>query len=106
MGVPVYEFEGDSVTRKWIHYWEDTDSGEFYWKDSEPKKQEPDTPTFKDKVEEKIREKMADGTIEYGDIKKHDDEAKKALVSITMPDGTEAKGIVTDDNGTLNFKKL
>ena len=95
-GVSVFD-EVDGVIKKYNLTFYTDENGNAYWGDREPKVTPPTrTPSFTERVNDFIAEKIAAGTIKFGYVEETLEPAKKALVSAIMPDNSEKKAIVTE----------
>jgi len=99
-GISVFD-EVDGVIKKYNLMFYTDENGNAYWGDREPKPTQPThEPSFVERVNNFIAEKIADGTIKFGYIEEVLEQAKKALVSAIMPDNSEKRAIVTEaDDG-------
>ncbi len=95
-GVSVFD-EVDGVIKKYNLMFYTDEDGNAYWGDREPKATSPPRePSFIERVNDFIAEKIVDGTIKFGYIEEVLEQAKKALVSAIMPDNNVKKAIVTE----------
>ena len=102
--IPVMDGIDDALWENDILVWEDTD-GNWFWKNGEPKAQSD----FSFQLNQYIKEKIKDGTIEGAFVEVLDNEKENAIVKIVLDQaGLKEERCLTDKDtsGNLQYRAI
>lgn len=96
--IPVFDKQGSTMLRQWVHFYVDPTTGEATWQDREPKPTlPPPVLSFAQKVEAVIKIKTDDGTLKYGAIDSVSEVLRRARITVVTAANAVRQGIVSAD---------